>query len=58
MSTSSTTIRPEKNKESHKHVEQVVCFICRKRVPLPETIELDHSNGRMKLRVCHKHIVY
>jgi len=58
MSTSSINVEPVVKQSEAKKTEQVVCFVCRKRVPLAETIELDHSNGRLKLRVCHKHVVY
>ena len=39
-----------------KREEKVVCFICRKMVPLDGTLELDHTSGRFKVRVCLKHL--
>ena len=52
----SRTEQKSRSRGATKDEHKVVCFICRKMVPMDSTLELDHTSGRFKIRVCHRHL--
>lgn len=47
---------PDKMRAPQMKEDHVICFVCRGFVQMKDTIELDHSSGRFKVRVCLKHL--